>query len=246
MKENKHIEKELLFKNNIKDIVSISLDILYNVVDNYVEGNYIIDGEYKIHELSINKEQFNFKIPFKYELDTNVNKDTVKLEIDDFTYDYKKDELIVNIDSTLYGDKNDVLEFDSKELLDNYLCDNEVEIIDDRIEDIKNDINKESDFNNEDNLIRTEEEEKKNDILDIDKEIKEEMVDDRNDLKMDEIVNNINNTDSFVTYKVVKMKEDETLESVVLKYHTSLDELKEYNDLNNLSTNDRIIIPYYE
>ena len=246
MKENKHIEKELLFKNNIKDIVSISLDILYNVVDNYVEGNYIIDGEYKIHELSINKEQFNFKIPFKYELDTNVNKDTVKLEIDDFTYDYKKDELIVNIDSTLYGDKNDVLEFDSKELLDNYLCDNEVEIIDDRIEDIKNDINKESDFTNEDNLIRTEEEEKKNDILDIDKEIKEEMVDDRNDLKMDEIVNNINNTDSFVTYKVVKMKEDETLESVVLKYHTSLDELKEYNDLNNLSTNDRIIIPYYE
>ena len=67
MKENKHIEKELLFKNNIKDITSISLDRNYKVEGNKIVGNFIIDGEYKIHEVSINKEKFNFKIPFDYE-----------------------------------------------------------------------------------------------------------------------------------------------------------------------------------
>ena len=31
-----------------------------------------------------------------------------------------------------------------------------------------------------------------------------------------------------------------------MKFHTSIDELKEYNDLTNLSTNSKIIIPIYE
>ena len=55
MKENMHIEKELLFKNNIKDITSISLDSDYKIEGKKIIGNFIIDGEYKIHEVSINK-----------------------------------------------------------------------------------------------------------------------------------------------------------------------------------------------
>ena len=31
-----------------------------------------------------------------------------------------------------------------------------------------------------------------------------------------------------------------------IKYKTTIDELKEYNDLNNLSVGDKIIIPSYE
>ena len=55
MKENLKIEKELLFKNNIKDITSISLDNDYKINKQQITGNFIINGEYKINEISINK-----------------------------------------------------------------------------------------------------------------------------------------------------------------------------------------------
>ena len=121
MKENKHIEKELLFKNNIKDITSISLDSDYKIEDGSIIGNFLITGDYKIHELSINREKFNFKIPFNHELGDDIDIDTVKVEINNFIYDYKKDELIVNIDYDLIGDRKDVLVFDNRESLDEFL-----------------------------------------------------------------------------------------------------------------------------
>ena len=52
--------------------------------------------------------------------------------------------------------------------------------------------------------------------------------------------------DNFVTYKVYTIEENETIESIVIKNKTTIDELKEYNDLSNLSINDKIIIPMYE
>ena len=44
----------------------------------------------------------------------------------------------------------------------------------------------------------------------------------------------------------VTIHRNETLESIVIKYHTTIDDLKEYNDLNNLNIGDKIIIPNYE
>ena len=224
MRENKHIEKELLFKNNIKDITSISLDSNYKIEDNYLIGEFLVDGSYKIHELSINKENFNYKIPFKHELSSDIKKDSVKIEIDNFTYDFKEDELIVNIDYSIIKEIEDVLEFDSKELLDDYLRDKEVEIINDRIEEIKEE---------EINIEPVEERQ--------DDKVKEE-----NNVNVEDIVNKINNYNDFVTYKIYKVNENETIESIVIKNHTSIDDLKEYNDLNNISIGDKIIIPKYE
>ena len=97
MKENKRIEKELLFKNNIKDITSISIDSDFKAENGFITGNFIISGDYKIHELSLNREKFNFKIPFKHELESDIDLSTVKIEITNFIYDYNKDELLVNI-----------------------------------------------------------------------------------------------------------------------------------------------------
>ena len=60
-------------------------------------------------------------------------------------------------------------------------------------------------------------------------------------------MNNVSIKDNnFITYKVYKLNEMDTIESIVMKYHTSIDELKEYNDLTNLSNNSKIIIPIYE
>ena len=143
MKENKHLEKELLFKNNIKDITSISLDSDYKMINQELVGNFLVSGEYKTHEISLNREKFNFKIPFKVEIKDDIELDSVKIEITNFIYDYKKDELLVNIDYEILGDRKDVLIFDDKDSLDEFLKTHELEIIDTRLDEIKETIEEE-------------------------------------------------------------------------------------------------------
>ena len=258
MKENKHIEKELLFKNNVKDITSISLDSNYKVEGQKIVGNFIIEGEYKIHEVSINKEKFDFKIPFSYELNNDIDTKTIKVDITNFIYDYKKDELIVNIDYEITGDKKSVLLFDDEESLDEFLSKREIEVIDIR-DTSKEENNKEEKDENKDRKSIDKIEEKE--IIDAKKELSLEDTreepnndniniieeEDRDKIETDSIINSINNNnDNFVTYKIYKIHENETLESIVIKYHTTIDDLKEYNDLNNLNIGDKIIIPNYE
>lgn len=263
MRENKHIEKELLFKNNIKDITSISLDSDYKIENSSLVGNFIISGEYKIHEVSINREKFNFKIPFNIEIDKDIDKKTIKLEITNFVYDYKQDELIVNIDYEILGDRESVLLFDDEESLDEFLNKREVEVIDTRLDEIKNtterksidkieekeldtDIKNKIELNDSQNNTRLDDNDNLDDLenkIDIIEQKEEE----REQINTNEIINSIDtNNDKFITYKVYKIHENETLESIVIKYHTTIDDLKEYNDLSNLNIGDKIIIPSYE
>lgn len=263
MRENKHIEKELLFKNNIKDITSISLDSDYKIENSSLVGNFIISGEYKIHEVSINREKFNFKIPFNIEIDKDIDKKTIKLEITNFVYDYKQDELIVNIDYEILGDRESVLLFDDEESLDEFLNKREVEVIDTRLDEIKNtterksidkieekeldtDIKNKIELNDSQNNTRLDTNDNLDDLenkIDIIEQKEEE----REQINTNEIINSIDtNNDKFITYKVYKIHENETLESIVIKYHTTIDDLKEYNDLSNLNIGDKIIIPSYE
>ena len=44
----------------LKEICSISLEHEITQNESEVLGNFLISGEYKIHELSLNKEKFNF------------------------------------------------------------------------------------------------------------------------------------------------------------------------------------------
>lgn len=269
MKENKCIEKELLFKNNIKEITSISLDSEYKVNNKEIVGNFFISGDYKIHEVSINREKFNYKIPFRHELDNDIEDKTIKLEITNFEYDYKKDELIVKIEYDILGDRKDILIFDDEESLEDFLTKREIEVIDTRVEEIEKELeNKEEnkketeDINNVDELRMEDEKEFLETDIEISKEkaielenkinidIKAKETDDveeRENIKTNEIINNVGTIeDSYVTYKVYTLVPNETLESLVIKHKTTIDELKEYNDINSLNVNDKIIIPYYE
>ena len=290
MRENFKIEKELLFKNNIKDITTISLDVDYKFEDNAVVGNFIVSGDYRIHEVSINREKFNFKIPFKHNITNDIDNDTLKVEITDFLYDYKKDDLMVSIEYEIIGDRKDILIFENEETLDEFLNNREVEVIDTRIDEIKDNLKKESvsivdeEHKEETNVIilpsKKEEvkfeelnvkkeciEEKENIVIVSDEELekeddirnndnKEDLLEDkiytinneeREKIETEEIINNVTNIqDKFVTYKIYKVEENDTLEGIVLKYHSSVDELKEYNELNNISVGDKIIIPINE
>lgn len=53
-------------------------------------------------------------------------------------------------------------------------------------------------------------------------------------------------TESYVEYNIYILREGDTIETILDKYGVSLDELKNYNDLDNLKIGDKIIIPSNE
>ena len=47
----------------------------------------------------------------------------------------------------------------------------------------------------------------------------------------------------YVSYNVYILREGDTIESVIDKYQTNEEELKKYNNLNDLKLGDKLIIP---
>ena len=50
----------------------------------------------------------------------------------------------------------------------------------------------------------------------------------------------------YVTYKIYIVKENDKLEKIMENYKVDREELKKYNDLDNIKLGDKIIIPYYD
>ena len=58
------------------------------------------------------------------------------------------------------------------------------------------------------------------------------------------ILNNIKMDDEkYVTYYIHEMKETDTIDTICVKYNTQKSTLEKYNDINNLTSGDKIIIP---
>lgn len=91
--------KEIVFGSKIAEICSISLEHELNINESDIEGNFIISGEYKSHTISVNKEDFNHKLPFSVDIVGNIKKETIDFSITDFTYEIiNEDTLKVNIE----------------------------------------------------------------------------------------------------------------------------------------------------
>lgn len=248
MKENYLIEKEIKFSNNIAEIISISLEEKHEFKDNKVEGNFIVSGEYKIHEISLNKEKFSYKIPFSQEIKNDIDPETLELEITNFVYDSDNDNLYVTINYLITGDRKDILLFDDEEDLDEFLKSREVDLV---IDDINNDIDnclekqeervviEGSEKNSEENL------EEKREVKEVEPIVEEDKINDRDiDQSKEELLKNVNvDDDNYITYKVHIVKQEDTEEAIMLKYNITMDDLKEYNNYTNLSLGDKLIIP---
>ena len=105
MKEIIPLKKDILFKTTIGSITNINVTHDYKVKENVIEGFVILDGSYKMTEASVLEDDFEYKIPFGISINKNINKDTIKIEIDDFKYEIHKDVLNVNIDLELTCDE---------------------------------------------------------------------------------------------------------------------------------------------
>lgn len=88
MKKIVPFKKELIFKTEVEEIVSISLEhTLVKKSDNQIGGDFIISGDYKIVENSTSLEQFFYTLPFEINLDEKYDLENVSIDIDDFYYE---------------------------------------------------------------------------------------------------------------------------------------------------------------
>ena len=129
--------KDIKFNTKIYEITSISLE--HNLVieeSNLISGEFIVSGEYKMNDSSINTEPFIHGLPFDIELDTKYDMDKFKIDIDDFKYEIINEEILrVNIDVMLEGIPIYDLEEDDEEIKPDL-------IIEARSEQIENDLKK--------------------------------------------------------------------------------------------------------
>lgn len=71
---------------------------------------------------------------------------------------------------------------------------------------------------------------------------KEKFIDEK-DALIEDKEDFIDELEDFTIYKVYVANEDDTVESIINKYNSSLDVLEKYNDLSNIKKGTKIIIP---
>ncbi len=200
MKQIIPFKKELMFKTKVSEITSISLEHEISSKNNGVlKGNFVISGDYKMTEGSINREEFKFDIPFEIALSDSYVLDSIVMDIDNFYYELIDSEILkVNIDVYVSGDEKE---------------DREEVVIDNSEEEIIDDV-------------------KYEDTLKVDS------LDDA-----DSGIFNTSTSDTYVTYYVYVVKEDDTIDKLISRFNVTKEELEEYNDLSSFREKMKLIIP---
>ncbi|MBQ4583339.1 MAG: hypothetical protein IJA94_00335 [Bacilli bacterium] len=230
--------KEITFKTKIAEIYSISLEHEMDINDNEILGNFIVSGEYKTHELSVNKEPFEYTLPFSIDIADNIDKDTIVFEITDFTYEIlKNDTLKIIIELALKG-----TEIKKEEV------DEEREIIFEKIEEQKEIFVKpEKEISEIELPIEEDREMIEDKMVSETKVIEKNNIEERNiEDKQEEntIIESVNtDDDTYQTYHVHILKENDNIEAVCTMYNSNMSILSNYNDVSEIKAGDKLIIP---
>ena len=217
--------KDIKFNTKIFELTSISLENNLNTFKNAeVSGEFIVSGEYKMNDSSINTEPFIYGLPFDIEIDESLDEDSIKVDIDDFKYEIINEEILrVNIDVLLEGSIKIKKEEEIEQL-------NPDVIIQARQDDI---YKKEDD--KEDNMIEEDLFKEENNASKVLKE------DDNNST----LFNNFPDfDDEYVSYFVHIVRENDNIESICAKYNISSDDLNKYNNDIKITLGNKLIIPY--
>ena len=219
MKELIPFKKDIIFKTRISSIKNISLEHDYKVIDDVIDGEFILTGEYKMTEASTITEEFLYKIPFMISIDESINKNSINLTINDFNYFIKNEDVLeINTKLLLFCEKEEKIE----EFLE------EIE----EIEEIReNDVEEEKIIENERDF-------------NINKEINIE-TDDMiiNQGNINNVTNIVNEKDKYVTYKIYIIKKEDTMESILTNFNIDEAIFKKYNK-TEIAVGDKIIIPF--
>lgn len=229
MKKIVPFKKDIIFKTNLAEIISISLEHTLAISeDNLIKGKFIVSGEYKMLDTSVNTEKFSYDLPFTVDMDDRYILDEANIDIDDFYYEIVNDNVLsVNIDVSIDELKEKEIEveepiLEEKEIIREQLPleerkSEEMNTIEER--SIEEDIS-------EKRCIEEEDDDKK-----------------RNKTNVTELFNTIDSKETYKSYTVYIVREQDTIETIIQKYSITKEELEIYNDLSELKIGDKIVIP---
>lgn len=247
-------KKEIEFNTKICEITSISLEHnIKNINNDLISGEFIIEGEYKIIEGSINKESYRHVIPFDIAIGSNYDLSNVVIDIDNFYYDVIDDKILkVNIDLSVNNieevidvsvvkvvDKEEIT--DDKKNIDNDDEDNRVIMDEEKLEEGIGVI-----IPNKEEFESVEEVEENALIKEIDNNVNEEIKNEDININNINIFDNLKMEETYSTYLVYFVKESDNIDKILAKYKITKEELENYNDLSNIKVNDKLIIPTHE
>ena len=214
MKKKVTFEKSIEFPTMIGEICEISLDQeLKFINESSVEGNLLLTGKYKMTEASRLEEDFNYKIPTEIALSEKLDLNTTNIEISDFYYEIENENTLIC---------HIELTIEGLELLE------EENIVLERECDGDEVINKEIEIP----------------ILEEKKEVEEAKEEKDSDEPINSLFSNLSDeNDKYGTFIVYMVRQDETVNSIIEKYHTTIEELEKYNDLKEISLGTKLIIP---
>ena len=217
-------KKDLLFKTKVSEITSISLEHkIISTSDDLVSGEFLINGEYKMTEGSINREKYDFNLPFDIALNSKYDTSTLKVDIDNFDYEIVNNELLnVSIDLLIEAEEKEEVREEKEEpkIIDN----------DDREIELEKNIVKDNIINEDNSIV------KNNPI------INEENININNNINTNNLFN-VEGNETYKTYYVFVVKEEDTIDKILDKYKITKEDLELYNDITNIKPLDKIIIP---
>lgn len=237
MKKIVPFKKDLMFKTDVLEIISISLEHTLSIKDlSLISGNFLISGDYRVTENSTSLEKFSYEVPFEIHMDEKYILNNATIDIDDFYYEIINNKVLsVSIDVCI--DKLDEKKIEEK-----------IEVREEMIESTK-EVGKEL---QEVEKIQEEKVEKIEQVEEnkasskreegMDKIEGKERCVELEDTPLTSIKNT--NTEIYKSYKVYIVREGDTIESILDKYGMTRSDLEDYNDLTNIAINDKILIPF--
>ncbi len=230
-------EHDIKFDTKIAEITSISLEREDKLTDTEIVGDFIISGDYKVHSISVNKEQFKYRLPFSIELSDNLIRDSINYDVSDFTYDIKDNNILtIKIEMTLNAEE---VEPEPVEVIE----DMPVDSLQRGPEESTTEISPELDAELT-SMINSQKEETNNIPITNSEITTTDNSTNLTDSSKDIIMNNVTNTaNTYITYNVYIVKDNDTIDTICNSYNVSKELIQEYNDIHDLKTGDKLLIP---
>lgn len=237
MKKIISFKKELEFSSMIGEVTAISLDDNLKFVDeSNITGEFTVSGKYKLTEASRIEDDFSFKIPAEIILNEKLDLKTAKIEIADFYYEIENDDTMVcYIDVKVEG--LELIEEEKERCIeeeDEPPKKEPEKETSPREEIVQNTKENKMETDKENNISTTEEQE-------INKTVTETTTTTENVGALFSSLKDAEET--FSTYSIYIVREEETVQSIIEKYKTTKEELEKYNDLSSLKIGTKLIIP---
>lgn len=240
-------DKTLDFKTMVGEVTSISLEPKLEFSDDStISGELVIFGKYKLTAASRLEDDFLFHLPVEIVLAESLDEETRNVRIDDFRYEIQEDDsLSCHIDLLVEGvEKIEVEDNYEDEDTDNrHSNDLPVEPVHDEVSLEERQL-REKEFISKDKVSEIKIDSMTNMVAE--KQSVSSEVEETNSANQDvgSLFSSFKDSDeTFATYSVYIVRQNDTIESIMEKYQVSREDLDNYNDLNNISIGMKIIIP---